>query len=87
MPTKAQRRAVQTYRDKQKSRGFISHQVFATVEQWEVLHPVIVSVKNLDCKHIKQVDVDDDGKFIRFIYDIEPETRVVLSNQGQDDKL
>lgn len=84
--TSAQKRATQTYIDKLKSKGINQHCLYCTAVQWIVLKELIKAVKSMNLDGIQSMEIDDDGKYIRFIYEDEPETRVVSSNQDQDDK-
>lgn len=84
--TSAQRRASAHYNEKRKAEGFNQHLIWATNIQWAVLLEIVRFVKKLDLSRIKSLELDDNGEFIRFIYQKPPETRVVLTNQSQDDK-
>lgn len=84
--TSAQKRATKHYIDKLKSKGINQHCLYCTDLQWIVLRELIKAVKAMNLDGISSIDIDDDGKYIKFIYDNPPETRVVLSNQDEDDK-
>ena len=84
--TYAQKKASKTYIDKLKSKGISQHGVYCSDLQWLILKELIKVVKNLDLDALKSLEIDDDGKFIRFIYENQPETRVVSSNSVEDDK-
>lgn len=84
--TYAQRKATKTYIDKLKSKGISQHGVYCSNLQWIILRELIKAIKKLDLDNLKSIEIDDDGQFIKFIYDSLPETRVVLTNQVEDDK-
>lgn len=84
--TSAQRRASANYNQKRKAEGFNQHLIWATNIQWSVILEIVRFVKKLDLSQIKSLELDDNGEFIRFIYQKQPETRVVLTNQAEDDK-
>lgn len=84
--TYAQRKASKTYIDKLKSKGISQHGIYCSDLQWLILKELIKAVKQLDLDALKTIEIDDDGKFIRFIYENEPEKRVVSPNQIEDDK-
>lgn len=84
--TYAQKKASKTYIDKLKSKGISQHGIYCSDLQWLILKELIKTVKQLDLDALKTIEIDDDGKFIRFIYENEPETRVVSSNNVEDDK-
>ena len=84
--TSAQRRASAHYNEKRKAEGFNQHLIWATTIQWAVLLEIVRFVKKLDLSQIKSLELDDNGEFIRFIYENPPETRVVSSNQVKYDK-
>lgn len=84
--TYAQKKASKTYIDKLKSKGISQHGVYCSDLQWLILKELIKVVKNLDLDALKSLEIDDNGLFIRFIYENQPETRVVSANQSQDDK-
>ena len=84
--TSAQKRATKNYIDKLKSKGINQHCLYCTDLQWAILRELIKVVKQMNLDGISSMDVDDDGRYIKFIYDNPPETRVVPSNQDEDDK-
>lgn len=84
--TYAQKKASKAYIDKLKSKGISQHGVYCSDLQWLILKELIKVVKNLDLDALKSLEIDDNGLFIRFIYENQSETRVVSSNQSQDDK-
>lgn len=84
--TYAQKKASKTYINKLKSKGISQHGVYCSDLQWLILKELIKVVKNLDLDALKSLEIDDNGLFIRFIYENQSETRVVSSNQSQDDK-
>ena len=67
--TYAQKKASKTYIDKLKSKGISQHGVYCSDLQWLILKELIKVVKNLDLDALKSLEIDDDGKFIRFIYE------------------
>jgi hypothetical protein len=84
--TYAQKKASKNYIDKLKSKGISQHGIYCSDLQWLILKELIKAVKQLDLDALKTIEIDDDGKFIRFIYENEPETRVFSSNNIEDDK-
>ena len=84
--TYAQRKATKTYIDKLKSKGISQHGVYCSNLQWIILRELIKAIKKLNLDKLKSMEIDDDGKFIKFIYENPPETRVVSTNQVEDDK-
>lgn len=84
--TYAQKKASKAYIDKLKSKGINQHGIYCSDLQWLILKELIKAVKQLDLDALKTIEIDDDGKFIRFIYKNEPETRVVSPNQVEDNK-
>lgn len=84
--TYAQRKASKTYIDKLKSKGISQHGVYCSNLQWIILRELIKAIKKLDLDSLKSMEIDDDGQFIKFIYENPPETRVVSTNQVEDDK-
>lgn len=84
--TYAQRKASKTYIDKLKSKGISQHGVYCSDLQWIILRELIKAIKKLDLDNLKSIEIDDDGQFIKFIYENPPETRVVSTNQVEDDK-
>lgn len=87
MIRESQKKASQSYRDKLISKGYRQHLVWATDSQWAIIYPVSQAIKSLQTDSICQVDFDDNREYIRFIRQKTPETRVVLANPTQDDKL
>lgn len=79
--TSAQRRAAHKYVDKLKEQGISQHCLYCTAIQWIVLKELIKAVKAMNLDGIKSMEIDDDGKYIRFIYDNEPETGQETPNQ------
>lgn len=86
MSTQSQKRASQAYRERLRAKGNKQHLIWATDSQWEIISPVSTAIKNLETENITQVHFDDDGKYIKFIYDNQAETRVVSPNRAQDDE-
>ena len=84
--TFAQRKATKTYIDKLKSKGISQHGIYCSDLQWIILRELIKAIKKLDLDNLKSIEIDDDGQFIKFIYENPPETRVVSTNQVEDDK-
>lgn len=84
--TYAQRKATKTYIDKLKSQGISQHGVYCSNLQWIILRELIKAIKKLDLDSLKSMEIDDDGQFIKFIYENPPESRVVSSNRDEDDK-
>lgn len=82
--TSAQKRAAHNYVEKLKGKGISQHCLYCTAIQWIVLKELIKAVKAMNLDGIKSMEIDDDGKYIRFIYDNEPETRVVSTNQDNN---
>jgi hypothetical protein len=83
--TYAQRKATKTYIDKLKSQGISQHGVYCSNLQWIVLKELIKAVKKLDFDKLKSMEIDDDGLFIRFIYDNPPEMARETTNHPVDD--
>ena len=79
--TSAQRRASHTYVEKLKGQGISQHGLYCTALQWIVLKELIKAVKAMDLEGIKSMEIDDDGKYIRFIYDNQSETAQETPNQ------
>lgn len=84
--SQAQKNASEAYRQRQQAQGQRQHLIWASDEQWEVIKQVAKALKQIDFKLLKSIDVDDNGKYINFIYNNRAESRVVLTNQGQDDE-
>lgn len=84
--TYAQRKATKNYIDKLKSKGISQHGVYCSNLQWIILRELIKAIKKLDLDNLKSMEIDDDGQFIKFIYENPPESRVVSSNRDEDDK-
>lgn len=84
--TSAQKRASHTYIEKLKGQGINQHCLYCTALQWIVLKELIKAVKAMNLDGIQSMEIDDNGKYIRFIYENEPETRVESPNQDQNDK-
>jgi hypothetical protein len=84
--TYAQRKASKTYIDKLKSKGISQHGIYCSDLQWIILRELIKAIKKLDLDNLKSIEIDDDGQFIKFIYENPPEKRVVSTNQVEDDK-
>jgi len=84
--TYAQKKASKSYLERLKTKGIIQHGIYCSDLQWLILKELIKAVKQLDLDTLKTIEIDDDGKFIRFIYENETETRVVSSNNVEDDK-
>jgi hypothetical protein len=84
--TFAQRKASKTYIDKLKSKGISQHGIYCSDLQWIILRELIKAIKKLDLDNLKSIEIDDDGQFIKFIYENPPEKRVVSTNQVEDDK-
>ena len=84
--TYAQKKASKAYIDKLKSKGISQHGIYCSDLQWLILKELIKTVKQLDLDALKTIEIDDNGKFIRFIYENEPETRFVSPNQVEDNK-
>lgn len=80
--TYAQRKASKTYIDKLKSKGISQHGVYCSDLQWIILRELIKVIKKLDLDNLKSMEIDDDGQFIRFIYDNPPETGQETPNHG-----
>lgn len=84
--TYAQRKASKTYIDKLKAKGISQHCLYCSDLQWLVLKELIKTVKQMNFDGLKSMEIDDDGKFIRFIYENQAETRVVSPNDTENDK-
>ena len=84
--TYAQRKATKNYIDKLKSKGISQHGIYCSDLQWLILRELIKVVKKLNLDGLKSMEIDDDGHFIKFIYENPPETRVVSTNHPEDDK-
>jgi hypothetical protein len=84
--TYAQRKASKTYIDKLKSKGISQHGIYCSDLQWIILRELIKAIKKLDLDSLKSMEIDDDGQFIKFIYDSPPETAQNSTNQVEDDK-
>ena len=84
--TSAQRRAAHNYVEKLKGKGISQHCIYCSTVQWIILREIIKAVKNMNLDGIQSLEIDDNGRFIKFIYENAPETRVVSTNQAQDDK-
>lgn len=84
--TYAQRKATKTYIDKLKSKGISQHGIYCSDLQWIILRELIKAVKKLNLDALKSIEIDDNGQFIRFIYDKPPESGVDLTNPPEDDK-
>jgi hypothetical protein len=83
--TSAQRKASKTYIDKLKSQGISQHGVYCSNLQWIVLKELIKAVKKLDFDKLKSMEIDDNGLFIRFIYENSPEMAQGTANQLKDE--
>lgn len=83
--TYAQRKATKTYIDKLKSQGISQHGVYCSNLQWIVLKELIKAVKKLDFDKLKSMEIDDNGLFIRFIYEDTPEMAQETTNHPVDD--
>lgn len=79
--TSAQKRASHTYIEKLKGKGISQHGLYCTALQWIVLKELIKAVKAMDLEGIKSMEIDDDGKYIRFIYDNQSEMAQETPNQ------
>lgn len=79
--TFAQRKASKTYIDKLKSKGISQHGVYCSNLQWIILRELIKAIKAMNLDGIQSMEIDDDGKYIRFIYDNPPETAQETPNQ------
>ena len=84
--TYAQKKASKNYVDKLKSKGISQHSLYCSEIQWLVLRELIKAVKQMNFDGLKSMEIDDDGKFIKFIYDNPLESRVVSSNHNEDDE-
>lgn len=84
--TYAQRKASKTYIDKLKSKGISQHGIYCSDLQWAILRELIKVIKKLNLDGLNSMEIDDDGQFIKFIYENPPETRVFSTNQSEDDK-
>ena len=82
----SQIRASEAYRQRQQAQGQRQHLIWADDTQWEVIKQVAKAIKKLDFNLLESIEIDDGGKFIKFVYDNRAETRVVLANQSQDDE-
>lgn len=82
--TSAQRRASHNYVEKLKGQGISQHCLYCSALQWIVLKELIKAVKAMNLDGIKSMEIDDNGKYIRFIYENEPESRVVSPNQDKE---
>lgn len=83
--TYAQRKASKTYIDKLKSKGISQHCLYCSDLQWLILKELIKAVKQMDFDGLQSMEIDDNGKYIKFIYENPPENRVVSSNQSDND--
>ena len=79
--TSAQKRASHTYIEKLKGQGISQHCLYCTAMQWIVLKELIKAVKAMNLDGIQSMEIDDDGKYIRFIYNNPPETAQETPNQ------
>lgn len=80
--TYAQRKASKTYIDKLKSKGISQHGIYCSDLQWIILRELIKAIKKLDLDALKSIEIDDNGQFIKFIYDNQPEIGQETPNQG-----
>ena len=83
--TYAQRKAVHTYIDKLKAKGISQHCLYCSDLQWLVLKELIKAVKQMNLDGLQSMEIDDEGKFIKFIYDNRSETHPTDENQSSDD--
>ena len=82
--TSAQKRASHTYIEKLKGKGISQHCLYCTALQWIVLKELIKAVKAMNLDGIQSMEIDDDGKYIKFIYDNPPEMGQGLTNQDNE---
>lgn len=82
--TSAQKRASHTYIEKLKGKGISQHGLYCTALQWIVLKELIKAVKAMNLDGIQSMEIDDDGKYIRFIYDNPPEIGQETPNQDNE---
>ena len=80
--TYAQRKASKTYIDKLKSKGISQHGVYCSDLQWIILRELIKAIKKLDLDNLKSIEIDDNGQFIKFIYDNQSEIGQETPKQG-----
>lgn len=83
--TSAQKRASHTYIEKLKGKGINQHCLYCTALQWIVLKELIKAVKAMNLDGIQSMEIDDDGKYIRFIYDNLSE--MAQETPNQDNKV
>lgn len=83
--TYAQKKASKNYVDKLKSKGISQHSLYCSEIQWLVLKELIKAVKQMNFDGLKSMEIDDDGKYIKFIYDNPPEIR--HREAGSDDEV
>lgn len=69
MATYAQKKAAQAYRDKKKEKGEFQHLIYATDQQWQIIKSITTVLKKINLEDLSGVEIDDNGEFIKFIYD------------------
>lgn len=84
--TYAQKQAAERYRKKKSEQGFKQHQVFCDDLHWQVLSPLYRWINGLDFSDLKTVNFDDNGEFIKFIYDKGGFSDDTETKPTQDDK-
>lgn len=84
--TYAQKKAAHTYLEKLKAKGINQHCIYCSDLQWLVLKELIKAVKQMNFDGLKSMEIDDNGQFIRFIYENQAETRVFSPNDTENDK-
>lgn len=66
--TYAQKQASERYRKKREALGFKQRLIYADALHWQVLSPLYKWINGLDFSNLESVELDDNGEFVKFIY-------------------
>ena len=84
--TYAQKQASKRYRDKQAAQGIKQHIIFCDALHWQIIKPIAQFCSKMETEGLRTIEIDDNGEFIKFIYDEGGKFEATETETTQDDK-
>lgn len=84
--TYAQKQASKRYRDKQAAQGVKQHIIFCDALHWQIIKPIAQFCSKMSVDGLRTIEIDDNGEYIKFIYDKTPTDDTTEENQSKDDR-
>lgn len=84
--TYAQKQASKRYRDKQAAQGIKQHIIFCDALHWQIIKPIAQFCAKMPTEGLRTIEIDDNGEFIKFIYDKGGKFEATETEAPEDDK-